>query len=155
MREAPRARAEDGRIMVLLAGLVSVLLMLVVVIAGVTSLHIERKRLMALTDAAATYAASSVDSREYFLGARPAGSLPISDAAVRVAVQDYLVGAHSESRKNLEEIQIVDPTGSSDGVTATVTLRARLRPAMVPAQLAGFLDGVVVSFTSTAHAPPS
>lgn len=150
----PPARAESGRIMVLLAGLVSVLLMLVLVVAGVTSMHIERKRLVALTDAAATYAASSVDSHAYFVGARPGGGMPLSDGAVQAAVEDFLADTHPGVRKNLEDIQIASPTGTTDGVTATVTLRARLRPAILPAQLSGYLDGVLVSFTSTAHAPP-
>lgn len=140
--------------MVLLAGLVSVLLALVLVIAGATSLHLERKRLLALADATAAYAASSLDSPAYFGGARPHGGLPVSDATVRASAADFLADASPASRKNLADLRIAEPTGTADAATVTVTLEARLRPAILPAELAHFLDGVTVRVSSTAHAPP-
>lgn len=152
-RSRPAAsRAERGRIMVLLVGLMSVLLALVLVITGATSLHLERKRLLGLTDAAAAHAADAVDHSRYYVQERGDEDVPLSDASVRAAVEEYVRGAPPSVRERLAGVRIARPTGSPDGRTAEVTLSARLRPAILPAEMWEYLDGIEVQVTSTARA---
>ena len=154
-----RASAESGRVLVLVVGLLSVVLAFAVVAAGATSLHLERKRLVALTDAAAADAADAMDTVAYYRvlaegrspGA-PGAPIPLSDATVRGAVREFLADAPPAQVGRLDELSVAAPTGSPDGSTAQVTLRARLRPAILPAGLDPLLPGVVAEVTSTARA---
>lgn len=158
-RTHKRARAESGRMLLLTIGLLSMVLALVVVTAGATSLHLERKRLVALTDAVAADAADALDSPAYFR-ALAEGRTPgtadapvlISQTSVRDAAAAFLAAAPPAQLAHLDGLTIAEPTGSPDGATAQVTLRALLRPALLPAELAYLLPGVTVQVTSTARA---
>lgn len=147
---AGRARAEEGRIGLLLLGLLVVLLSLALVIAGASSMYLERKRLLALADAAAAHAASALDAEAYYRG-QP-GDVPLTDASVRTAAEAFVAGAPPLLRERLTGVHVGEPTGTPDGRTARVTLTARVRPAILPAEMADRLGGANVSVTSTALA---
>lgn len=154
-----RRGPESGRVLVLALGLLSVVLALAIVTAGATSLHLERKRLVALTDSAAADAADALDSPAYFRAlaegrepGAPGAPVPISDATVRDAVRGFLAEVPAQQVGRLDELAVAEPTGSPDGSTAQVTLRARLRPALLPPELDYLLPGVTAEVTSTARA---
>ena len=65
-----RARAaaawEEGRTLLLGVGLIAVVLGLVLVVASVTAIHLDLKRLTALADSAAAAAADAAESGAYY-----------------------------------------------------------------------------------------
>lgn len=151
----PRRRtppgAEDGQITLLAIGFAMLALALVLVVASASAVHIERKRLLGLADAAVADAADAVDVGSYY-GAGPAGDrgVPLSDASVHAAVQDHL--ARSPVAARFAGLSVVEPTGSPDGRSAEVTLVALARPPLVPWVLVPWSDGVALRVTSTAVA---
>lgn len=142
---------ESGQIMILSLAYALIALALVLVVASASAVHIERKQLLALADAAALDAADAVDL-DLFYGdhATPRGSVPLTDSSVRSAVERHLVRSPSSAR--LRGLAIAEPTGTPDGVTAEVSLRARARPPFVPWVLIGWADGVPLHVTSSARA---
>ena len=62
----PRLFPGAGNTLVLSIVLCAVAIALVLTLATVTQMHIERKRLLALADAAAIHAASAIDEPAYF-----------------------------------------------------------------------------------------
>ena len=78
--------------MILTIGFVVVALLLITVVASAAGVHLERKRLLALADVLALEGADAVgDDRYYAPGAGPASpGCPLTDAAVRAAVDEYL-----------------------------------------------------------------
>ncbi|WP_098485523.1 hypothetical protein [Georgenia soli] len=131
-------------------------LALVLVVASASAVHIERKRLLALADGAAADAADAIDLAAYY--ATPAGSpdaatrVPLSDASVEAAVQEYLRASPPALVAEFERLRVAEPTGTPDGTTAQVTLTATARPPLVPWALLPWSDGVALRVTSTARA---
>ncbi|UOE45535.1 pilus assembly protein TadG-related protein [Agromyces larvae] len=124
MRALRRWLATEGRRdggstlpLVLVYGLVGLVLVLVVVAA--TSLYLDRKRLFTLADGAALAAAESwsIDSVRIDDGAF---GFDLDPARVHAAAADYLEIAPTD----LHDLELVRAT-SVDGVTVSVTLRAR------------------------------
>ena len=74
-----RARAaaarEEGRTLLLGVGLIAVVLGLVLVVASVTAIHLDLKRLTALADSAAAAAVDAAEPDGYYGGAG-GGALP-------------------------------------------------------------------------------
>lgn len=144
--------AEDGQIMLLsiVYGLVALTLVLVVV--SVSSVYLERKRLLALADAVAADAADTVDEDSYFGGERPQEvAIPLTDDSVQQAAADYLEAA-PRAVVDFDELAIASPTGTPDGTTAQVSLAAVVRPPVVTWVLRPWQDGFVVTVTTSAEA---
>jgi hypothetical protein len=137
--------------MILALAYALIALALVLVIASASAVHIERKQLLALADAAALDAADAVDL-DLFYGDHPAprGSVPLTDSSVRSAVQRHF--AQAPSAAGLSGLAISEPTGTPDGITAEVSLRATARPPFVPWALIGWADGIPLHVTSSARA---
>jgi hypothetical protein len=151
----PRLRASDdsGQIMILSIGYALIAMVLVLVLAAASAVHLERKQLLALADAAALDAADAIDLDRYYAGAAgDAGADPVTvtDASVRAAVARHISTAPSAT--GLARLQVAEPTGTPDGSTVQVTLTAVARPAFVPWVLAGHADGVPLRVTSSARA---
>lgn len=149
---------DDGQIMLLSMAFGAITLVLALVVAAVSSIYLERKELLALADALAADAADSVEASAYYDPAQNGGgpgirhAVPISDASVEAAVEEYLAAAPAQVAGEFEDFAVVPPTGTPDGTTAVVTLSARARPPMVPWVLLPWADGFTIEVTARAAA---
>lgn len=135
-------------LLALVFGLIGIALVTVVVSAS--AVHLERKQLLAVADAAALDAADALDEAGYYSGATGAqadGGVPLTDASVRASVQDFLAG----SGPRFDSLAVGAPTGTPDGQTAEVTLLAVARLPLVSSVLAPWADGVPLRVTARAR----
>lgn len=146
------AADDSGQIMLLalVYGLICIVLVLVVIAAS--AVHLDRKRLLALADAAALDAADALDEPAYFEATEdPDGidAVPITDAAVRDAATAYLQ-RHGAST-GLTDLSLDSAaSGTADGATAVVVLTARSLP-LLPEALAGtYSEGVPLRVSASA-----
>jgi uncharacterized membrane protein len=152
-----RVQAGDGG-QVLLLVLVYTLLafLLVTVVADAAAVHLERNRLVSLTDASALNAAEALDSARFYQQGPPgdAGSggpvVPVSDASVRAAVTRYL--ALSGADRRFTGLDVAEPTGSADGVGVEVTLSAVAHLPVLTPVVGPWWRGVPLRVTSRAQA---
>lgn len=126
-------RDDSGQVMVLAIGFLAVALALIAVVVAVTSVQLERKRLMTIADSAAAYAAGAFDEDLFHasLERDPTDRAPgivLSDASVTAAVATYL--EDSRDAVELRHVRIVSAT-TPDGQTAVVELAGTARPALV------------------------
>ncbi|ROR73721.1 glycosyltransferase [Bogoriella caseilytica] len=142
---------EDGGILVLTMGLMAIAAGLILVVASVSALHIEHKRLLALADSAAVAAADALD--ESYFEVRGA-ELPLSDASVLAAVEEHLAAQPPALLERFDHLTIVSPTGSPDGSSAQVSLGAVTSPAFLPFGLVPGREGFALEVTATARAAP-
>lgn len=140
---------EEGNTLVLSIVLSAVAIALVFTLATVTQMHIDRKRLLALADAAAVDAASAIDEPAYF--AEPGAQVPLSDATVHAAVNGFVARLPPGQRTRLRGLTVGSPTGAINEETAQVTLSAYIRPGYIPWALTGF-EGFRIEVTSAARA---
>lgn len=150
-----RWREDDGQIMLLSIAYGLVALALVLTVVSVSAIYLERKQLLALADAVAADAADAVDEGQYFgsdRGDEP--TLPLTDASVQQAAQDYLAAAPA-GVVDFERLAIAEPTGTPDGTAAQVSLSALVRPPLVTWVISPWQDGFTVTVTSSAAADPA
>jgi len=135
---------DEGRIALLSLGLGLLAMVLVLVVASASAVHLQRKRLYALADAAASDAADALDDAAYYTGD---GELLLSDASVRASVTGYL-----REHSDLAGVVVAEGTGTPEGRSALVVLEVDVRPlfgAFVPEE---FAAGIRVRATSRAVA---
>ena len=144
---AARSRGEDGQILLLSLVFGVITLALVLVVASVSSIYLERKELLALADALAADAADAVDAESYYTDDSLA-HVPLTDASVHAAVQDYLASAPAAVTGEFEDFAVVAPTGTPDGQVAQVSLAARVRPPVLPWVLMPWADGFEIEVTA-------
>ncbi|MBB2902118.1 putative membrane protein [Kineococcus radiotolerans] len=145
MRPPPAGRARDeGRIALLSLGFGLLALVLVLVVVSASAVHLQRKRLYALADAAAADAADALDGATYYTGD---GERLLSDASVRASAQDYL-GGHGD----LTGVVVAEGTGTPDGRTAVVVLAVEVQPVFAAFVPEAFAGGIGLSATSRAVA---
>ena len=153
LERASGVRTDDAGQVLLLAllyGLIALLLVLVVVAAS--AVHLDRKRLLALADAAALDAADAVDEAAYFEATARAGGIdavPVTDATVRESVVAYLQRQDAPSRFIDLSVDAA-ATGTPDGQSAVVVLTARSLPLLPDVVAGGFTAGVPLRVTATA-----
>lgn len=142
---------DDGQIMVLSLGFGVLALLLVLVVTAATGVHLDRKRLLALADLAALAAADQVSST-YFSeeGARATGGVPLTDATVRAAVEEY-VAANPEPAARWDGVRVLEAS-TPDGRSAVVRLGAVTRPPLVTWVLAPWSDGIELVVDANARA---
>ena len=156
MKRLRRARrGDEGQVLLLslVYGLIAVLLVLVVVSAS--AVHLERKRLLGLADAAALDAADALDEDRYFAlveAGEPVTSVPLSDATVRAEASGYLVRQGAAAR--FVGLGIGAGTGSPDGETAVVVLTARALPLLPSVVTERWEAGVPLRVTARARSEP-
>ena len=144
-----REGRDDGQVLLLVIAYAVVALSLVLVVVSASAVHLERKRLLEVADGAALDAADEVDESIYFPeGARP-GSVPLSDASVRDAVDHYLDARGAAA--DFDDLTVAGSTGSPDGRTAEVTLLATVEPPLIGWALEAFSNGVVLHATARAR----
>jgi uncharacterized membrane protein len=153
VRFFPRARSrenDDGQVLLLVLVYALIAVALVTVVASASAVHLERKRLLALADAAALDAADAVDVDAFYrTGTRPGDGVPLTDVSVRASVDRYagLTGATS----TFEGFAVAERTGTPDGQTAEVTLVAVARPPLLSSVIESFSGGVPLRVTARAR----
>ncbi|WP_022919328.1 hypothetical protein [Ruania albidiflava] len=138
---------DEGQILLLSLVFGVLTLTLVLVVASVSAIYLERKELLALADALAADAADAVDAERYYTDPG-VDHLPLTDASVHAAVQEYLAAAPAAVTDEFEAFAVVPPTGTPDGSVAEVTLSARVRPPVLPWVLMPWADGFPVEVTA-------
>lgn len=144
-----RTNNEDGQMMVMILGYVTLALLVTTVVIGISSVYLEHKRLLSLADGASLAAADSytlgdVDTQ----GESPSATL--SPARVRNVAADFV--SRSPAAQRFSGLAVAGSTGSPDGSTAVVVLTAAVHPPVV-----NFLvpDGIRIEATSTARSRPT
>jgi hypothetical protein len=150
MRHHRRA-ADDGNISVLTLGFVVLAMLVLLVVAAATAVHIQRLRLLHLADEIALDAADALDLPSYYAGD---ARLPSEVAAIDVAQVRMEAAAieHLRSRawEQLEGVRIVSVT-TPDGATAVITLEQTIHPLFPLEPLAPFADGIEIRVTGSAR----
>lgn len=142
VRSRSRRGDDEGRIAVLSLAFAVLAIVLVLVVVAASAVHLQRKRLYALADAAAADAADALDEDLYYAG----GELLLTDATVRASAQDYLA-RHAD----LTGVLVGEGTGSPDGQRAEVELVVVVAPPFAAFVPDGFAT-VRLSATSRALA---
>ncbi|WP_432560776.1 pilus assembly protein TadG-related protein [Kineococcus sp. SYSU DK003] len=123
-------RDDEGRIALLSLAFGLLAMVLVLVVVSASAVHLQRKRLFALADAAAADAADALDEGAYY----SAGTVLLTDGSVRASAAGYL-----ERHADLPGVVVGEGTGSADGRVAQVEFVVQVEPpftAFVPAQFA-------------------
>ncbi len=134
---------EEGSILPLLAGFVAIALALILVVAGASSMYLERKRLYTLADAAALAAAQDFPLDSVEVDAEGVVTPVLTDPAVQDTVREYLANLPARM-----EGLTVERAASPDGTSAEVALSAVWRPPLASPFLP---EGVRISVTSVAR----
>jgi Flp pilus assembly protein TadG len=139
---------ESGQVMLLIIGFAVMLGLLVTVVVDVSHLYLERRALVAAADAGALAAAQAIDeSALYTGGAVAAGeSLRLDDQAIDQRLLDQIRAAGLDDR--FSELQV--DRVSSDGVSVTVELSARVRLPFLNAVTAD-TDGLRIAASARAQ----
>ncbi len=146
MSGSARPAGDDGQISILVIGYVSVALMMILIAASASSVHLQRKQLLGLADSAALAAANAATEQSYLdHGVTPGQSVPLTDDSVRRQAQDYLRIADPQ-----RPVQVVAPTGAPGGRIAEVTLRTQADLPFVGWVLRGWQAGITLQVTSRA-----
>ena len=138
-------KSEDGQMMVMILGYVTLALLVTTVVIGISSVYLEHKRLLSLADGASLAAADSYTLGEVDTqGGTPSATL--NPARVRNAAADFI--SRSPAAQRFDGLAVTGSTGSPDGATAVVVLTAAVHPPVV-----NFLvpDGIRIEATSTAR----
>ncbi|MFF2621194.1 pilus assembly protein TadG-related protein [Oerskovia jenensis] len=150
----PGTTGESGQILLLTSAFVAFALLLVTVVVSATGVHLDRKRLLDVADAAALDAADSMSADTFYEGRVPVPEdqavLRLSDADVRASVEEFLA-AHPEMLDDLHAVTIVEAS-TPDGRTAEVRLAGLSRPVLVSWVTQLWSDGIVVRAESGARA---
>lgn len=145
------SRDDDGQVLLLILVYCLIAVVLVTVVVSASAVHLDRKRLLAMADAAALDAADAVDLDAFYRhGAAPSTGVPLTDSSVRRSVEEYVRLAGGP--ESFPAFTLGDSTGTTDGRTATVTLTARSRPPLLTAVTAAHADGIPLRVTAHARA---
>lgn len=122
-----RLKSDEGSVLLLTIFYAALALLVVLVVIAASSLYLERTRLFTLADGAALEAAESFSLDDVELV--DSAVVPRLDpTAVDAAVDRYL--ADTPSAAEFADLGVVEAT-TLDGRSATVTLSATWRPAML------------------------
>jgi len=149
---ASDVRHDDGQILLLTVAFTVLALFLVVLVADLSALHLQRQELQALADGAALDAADALDEASFYARGPEAAEHPVvlSTATVRASVLEYLRGAPGDAHRL--EARMDEPTRAVDGLAAEVTLTGRARVPLIGSLLSRWQAGVPVHVTSRATA---
>nr|NLD40285.1 hypothetical protein [Actinomycetales bacterium] len=134
--------------MLLILGFSTLVIALILVVASVAALHIERKQLLAAADAAALSASARLDPVAYHeIGG---GTVRVTDAGVRAAVTEYF-DTYSATL-GLRDVRVGEPTGATDGRLVTVTVSGLAEIPLVPWLTDAIPEWVRIEVTASARA---
>jgi hypothetical protein len=129
MSDSPYAQSEEGNITLLSLGFTIVAILLTLIGAAVTGVHLDRMRLNHVADELALDAADAMNVPAYYAGAaeRPTelAGLTVSLQAARDVVETRLPIV--QSRCGLGGVEIVE-VSSADGHTVTVSVTVVVHP---------------------------
>jgi uncharacterized membrane protein len=158
-------------LLILVDALVAIALITVVVSA--TAVHLARHRLQSVADGAALDAADALDRIGYYgaVPATPPGAVggtgagttatpapvgavslppvPVSAATVQQSIDAYL--AANPATSAFDSLQVVAPTGTSDGRTAQVSLATTVQLPLVGVILQPWGGGIPIQVTASAR----
>lgn len=148
------AHGDDGQVLLLSIAYGVIALLLVTVVVSASSIHIERKRMLALADSLAVDAADAIDQGAFYRGELPGPvpglALSLTDDGVRASVDDRLA-RHPRLVARFDRLVVVDAS-TPDGRSAEVTLAAVARPALISWVTAPWSDGIALRVTARARA---
>ncbi|WP_244893151.1 pilus assembly protein TadG-related protein [Agreia bicolorata] len=124
---AERLRSGEGSTLLLTIFYAALALLVVLVVVGASSLYLERTRLFTVADGAALAGAESFSLDDVEL-VESAVVPRLDPVAVDAAVDRYL--ANTPSAAEFADLTVIEAT-TTDGRSATVTLSASWRPAVL------------------------
>ncbi|KJC65581.1 pilus assembly protein TadG-related protein [Agreia bicolorata] len=124
---AERLRSDEGSTLLLTIFYAALALLVVLVVVGASSLYLERTRLFTVADGAALAGAESFSLDDVEL-VESAVVPRLDPVAVDAAVDRYL--ANTPSAAEFADLTVIEAT-TTDGRSATVTLSASWRPAVL------------------------
>ena len=137
--------------MLLTLGFVVIALLLITVVVSAAGVHLERKRLLALADVLALEGADAVgDDLYYAPGSDQQDGVPLTDAAVREGIEQYLRD-NPDAAAGWDQFTVLSAT-SPDGASAQVHLGAVTHPVLISWVLSPWQDGIALEAVSTARA---
>lgn len=139
---------EDGRIGVLFAALVGIVLALVLVFANIAAVHLQHRRGMACADALALAGASVVDDGTYFCAGCANGRAEVHAAGAQEVIQSTLVKFSSSTCKVGTSVQLEEVQVSGADVQVTVGVMSEL-PFLPP--VIGELGAPYIVVSGSAH----
>ena len=138
-----RDKGEQGRIALLVIGLIVIVLAFVLMAAGISAVHIQDRRLMSCADRVAAAASGVIDADAFFGGSLEGQVISPSPGGAHSAAQDALADlADSTCRVGLG-VELVSVEVQSN--QAVVTLRARAVLPVVPPMLTGVVAPALVT----------
>lgn len=143
-----RAAGEEGQISLLILGFAVILMSLVVGGIAVTSAQLSRMALYDVADAAALDAADSVSDSAYVAGVEDV--VPLADASVQQSAAAYV--DRLPLPRGIESWSLQPGTGSPDGRTAVVRMRATAELPLVGGLVRSLGGSVSISVESRARA---
>jgi len=126
--DPPAAAGEEGRIMILAAGYVSIALLAVSGTLAATAVTTEARRLLSVADGAATAAADRYTVAQGQNGDVSVG-LVLTDAAVRAAALEYARDTGATAR--FDGFAVLSAGADPGGTTAHIRLGATVHPPIV------------------------
>lgn len=144
-RRCRRDGVDEGTVLLLIIGLVTIAALLVVVVTDVSALYLERRELIAAVDGAALAGAQAVDEEQVYRDGLPAtGPVPLDEDGAEQAARDYLVDARVLGPRT-------DVTITATTTTVTVTLTSRFDLPVASTVTAGSSGTAPVSASATAR----
>lgn len=148
LRQDRERDREQGRVLVLGAGLFALLALLVMGGIDVTAIQLARVQMIDAADAAALDAADAVDPGAIYHGG-VGQQVSLSDQSVR---SDAAASLRRQHRPNqVTGWAVVGGTGSADGRTASVVLRGTVRPPLAGGLLSLIGKDVTITVRSDAR----
>ena len=139
----PTTAPDEGTVLLLIVGLVTLAALLVSVVTDASALYLERRRLMSAADGAALAGAQKVDeARVYSEGLPATGPVPLNPSAAERAAFEYLTASG---------ITLSEVTVHATPTTVSVRIWSRYRLPVASTVTAGGAGSATVSASATAR----
>lgn len=139
---------EQGRIAIVVIGLVAIVATLIVGVVGLTAVHLSKIQLRDAADAAAVDAADAIDVETFYTGGLGDG-IPLTDRSVREAAVGHLALRPVPGR--IAQWWVGEGTGSPDGRTAVVVLQGRADVPVISQVIGVFGAEITITVESSAR----
>ena len=137
------AESDDGTVLLLIIGLVTLATLLVSVVTDVSALYLERRRLVSAADGAALAGAQKVnEARVYSEGLPATGPVPLNPEAAELAAREYLADSG---------IALSDVSVHATPTTVSVRVWSRYQLPVASTVTAGGAGSATVSASATAR----
>ena len=138
-----RSRTDDGTVLLLILGLVTVAALLVGVVTDVSALYLERRKLISAADGAALAGAQEVDKATVYTQGLPReGPVALDAQGAEHAARQYL----ADTGMDLADVRV-----SATATTVTVSLQSRYELPIASRVTAGASGTADVAASATAQ----